>query len=304
MATSRHDQREASAAEGRDRRSFLRGLGIAGGTALTALVPGTGAVGAAPAKPPRRSGKILRPTPGKTPDLRTTGTVRLSPIPDPPRSPAKDTAQKRLAPAPRIRPSSRAAVLQALHTKLRLPTELQARPAKGEDVPTGPSVILGAMVRIHSLASAYVEGILLTPTGCEYSGGAYRLADPLTYHTKCGELRPSILEQRRLTVAAWVVESDGDPTSIVWLIQTPGEPSQRLAYTLEMHITATGPQLPPFSLNDQPIDFLRTRTGTLLAVVEMGGNTGLPYHVLKPIVRRGWTYIPGLEFHWLKVMAV
>jgi hypothetical protein len=220
-------------------------------------------------------------------------------------------AQLRLPPTRRIQPSSREAVLRSLHGKLRLPSALQARSGEGGDVPTLPSEMLGQMTRLHSLASAYVEGILLTPTGCEYSGGVYGGAAPITYDTQSGTINPSILERRRLLVTAETRLNDRGDRSILWRIQTPGQPSERLAYTLEMHITPIRPDHDfdahpvAFQLNGEPLSLLRTRTGALLAAVEMGGTTGVSRHRLQPTGDTWWGDVaPGFEFHWLKIIAV
>ncbi len=215
----------------RDRRGFLRKIGAVGGATLAGLAAAGVGETQPRGKPRMRPGGVSAKKSGlaDSPDLCRPPPATSDPVPL--ASLASSTGKG-------IRPASRKEILGMLDGKNPFPRELQ--PASDGDGPTPPSGILAHMIRLHSLASAYAAGITLTPTGVDYSDGTYRGDPPLSYHTKHARMVPDVLDQRRLWISETLTETT-HVSPIVIHIQSLGEPTDTLGYTLELHVAAPSP---------------------------------------------------------------
>jgi hypothetical protein len=265
-----------------NRRLFLQRLATGGGVLI-----GSAADAASTKAPPARRTKTTETLPRIQTLTRATGKLAIS-------SPVRMTTST--APeetAPRPHPSPPTIVARQPSTRQRALSALSGAPGgaallRSVGVQSGAgtgafpfSGVLSTMMRRYTLAEAYAAGITLTPTGCQYSGGTYGGAEPLTYQTHRGWVNPVILGQEWGPDCCIYSETreraSYNPRFIVPLLTidmiTPGDPTQRMAYLLELHAPGFREDRVEVSIASEPINWSSTSDGTLVTTVELGGTS-------------------------------
>lgn len=312
MAPHRPD--EVDSADGQDRRTFLKTLGLAGGA-----LAGASAASAAPVQLPRtRSTGTVTPATGglqratarmslKQPltlQKTTLAAAGLTPPPSPNiptmgRMPLPSTRQRALQTVFETRSGGGGGLVPkdfGLRSMQDGTYSLPADITVGYDVP---------------LARAYAEGITLTPSGCEFAPGAeYEGTPPMKYMAyRTTYVSPDVFGKQ-----VWLTT---DATDYTWFFQikwtTPWPLSTRRTYVLELSMehfdsdfwitlaSAGSDQVPGQYLDG--ISFVPTTDNTQMALVEMPGSGGIPYtHTLW---FRPGNYGQKLAcFNWLNIIAV
>jgi len=161
------------------------------------------------------------------------------------------------------------------------------------------------MTRLHTLAEAYADGIVLTPTGCEYIGAAYSGDDPITYWSINGMLEPSLVEDRACCICSpGYIHIDAKGLLLGLKMRTPGDPTQRLTYLMEVSVVdeeGGWPDLFSFRLYQHDLELSPTSAGSRLAMIQLIGTRGRSPLDLRMETTRSHQIV---YFNWLNVIAL
>jgi len=299
MEQSRRSGDPARDEMGTDRRAFLRGLAALGGGAVMAA-------SAAEAAPPRglkatrAIGRVSRTNLGLKSGMKLVTAGQPKPIPaemQPVRVPVQGAIPS---------PSTRVRLLKAMSGDAEGGATLQLL---GINANALSSASLSSSLQVmsgDSLAQAYSQGIVLTPLGCEYAEGSPVPSDPpMIYWSYNGNLTPETVTAQQCSVHAPQM-SEGEPAIWFGFIKTPGDPTTKMAYMLELSINSVFNNYLSrikFSLNMSDFQFSQTSDNTLVATVELIGCGNEAYRHMLCVHARQYQ-IAGFGFNWLNVMAL
>lgn len=185
------------------------------------------------------------------------------------------------------------------------------RLAQQDDGDYPPSEPLSSVMQLDLLAAAYSQGILLTPSGCQFAPDAqYNGPDPMGYATLQSVVGPKDFG-KRLCMATIEHPFPGPFFSV--LFNTPGQPQDKLSYALELSMEPFDPDFECFLMSSGPpgttfqsskVNFVPTNEATQLALVEIRGSGAVEGYAQSLHLRRGKAAVGITCFNWLNIIAL